>query len=556
MPSFKKKGKKAIERRPVLARNTKEAMLACVIRNQQVFLIAKDLLTPQHFGVLDAGFALVYTVVTRFFEKYGKLPDYELLRTGLQAEIETGYADLTEKETEALDDFLEYAFDESQSKYDSDSYVKWGVDQIQLYLEEVLAREAQDHISTGDQVAANLTDLFQGLQQKAETFATLTHKGVEVPFPEGWDLSGGVTLASTGVGFLDNYLGGGHAVGEAYVVLGPHGSCKTTLAVMLTVEASRFAWAQTRKSDWDGRVGVAIHVSYEAPKAELRLRSLSYAARIRRSSVERMGPKGLAALGTSEDLRAYEKQMFRRQLAVGSPVLGEQERARIAVTQMNRYVLMLDFTGTDPDNTSAGAGLVEEIVRTITAETRRRPEIYPTCIVIDYVGAAVKNYIAAGYGSNDEKRHLLDDFPLKARRQLAGRWQCPVWIFHQLSGAANSRSPGAKLSRTDAAECKTIAENADFCFIVGNKSEDNLCVFHCDKERRRPPMPDTIIRVQGAMNRVLDTSGRYTIDARGKLISVDDATRVSGAGGTAKKTFRRREAKPVPSSADLELEVD
>jgi len=73
---------------------------------------------------------------------------------------------------------------------------------------------------------------------------------------------------STGIPFLDALLGGGQAPGSVYGLMGPYGSCKTTVAVMLAVEAARALRMQHEDAGHGAGSGSAFFVSYEARNME------------------------------------------------------------------------------------------------------------------------------------------------------------------------------------------------------------------------------------------------------------------------------------------------
>jgi hypothetical protein len=108
-------------------------------------------------------------------------------------------------------------------------------------------------------------------------------------------------------------------------------------------------------------------------------------------------------------------------------------------------------------------------------------------VVIDYVGIAVKEYVG-------HARHRLSSeisqFIHECRRQIADRWNCPVWLIHQLSGEANLRRPGAVQHHRDAADCKTFGDSLDACFVLGQRDHTSgEFLLQCTKSSIQPPEP-------------------------------------------------------------------
>lgn len=526
---------RGMRRRPTLDREVKETLVAVLIRNEDAHTTVRDILSIEQFGRFDAGLALAYKIACDFYDEFGMLPDYELLRSEIQEAMVEDPAALDLDEVKRLNDFLEYAFDEDAfEKGDvatSRVYTQWAIKKARRFLQDHLAEQVQHTIVNADGVVEDVAALFAKCHERVEAIDALAGSKVIEPFPEGWDHRGGIPLVSTGIPFIDPFLGGGHAPGEVYVAMGPYGSCKTTLAVMGVVEAALHGWTTAQSDPTTDRVGIGFLLSYEAPvDNELRLRALSYAARIHRDSLETM--EHLGSLSTSKHLKDYEKKLFRVQLAKGEKVLGERDRARRAMTWLNQHLCMIDMTGNDPDHRGAGGGFVEEAARAVAAECRRR-NAYPTAVWVDHADAMTDAYMASAGLDPKEKTEKLKHLPLRARRQIAVKLSCPVWIMHQLTGEANSRSPGTRMKYTDASGCKAFGQYADFVFTIGTLTKDSLGVFACEKHRRKPPMADTIIRVDGAYHRVRGTRGKYMVspDRRG-IISVEDARVVGGPGAT------------------------
>jgi hypothetical protein len=507
---------------PAMGQATRDAMMACVIRNRAVFEAVRAQLTVDHLAD-DIGHAIVYRLVCDFYDKHHRLPDRDILWADVETTVAGSAAEqiLTDGEIEGLEEFLEYAFDPTGfSKGDIETathYVEWGVDRVKAFLKEKIADQVRRKVGTKELVPSDLPGLLTSYNTEVEKVASLTHATVEQPFPEGWDSRTGVAISPLGIDFLDIFLGGGTAPGEVYTLLGPYGSCKTLTAVMGTVQAARKAYARTREAGWNGRRGVAFLVFYEGSVEEFRLRALSFAARIHRKSFERM--KSLEDFSSTGDLRDYEKKVFAWKARKGLVIEGEQERARAELPVLNNHVLWLDMTGNNPARRGVGRGFVTEIAREIDAVCRRDPSIYPAQVWVDYAGAAARRSIAAGDGDYNQLRFLIQDMPLQLNNYIADQWGCPVLVNHQLSGEANSRRAGSPMHHTAAAESKSFGENADFCINLSTMTTDSHVVINCTKHRRYKDLPPMVLKVDGAFCRARLVKGAvYDEDAREILL--------------------------------------
>jgi hypothetical protein len=201
--------------------------------------------------------------------------------------------------------------------------------------------------------------------------------------------------------------------------------------------------------------------------------------------------------------RKYENHM--------TEIPSERERALELQDVMNRHSLCIDLSGKIDHTPGIGCGYVEEIARRIANEVRASGNVlYPLLVVIDYAGIMATRYMTANSAQMSELRHTLADIPRRVVQRIAGPYRCPVWILHQFSGASNTKRAHYR-DHTDAAECKSLAENVDFAFDVGKPDpEENLTTIKCTKHRRMPALPERVIRVNGRFHRVEDVSHDYT----------------------------------------------
>ena len=108
-------------------------------------------------------------------------------------------------------------------------------------------------------------------------------------------------------------------------------------------------------------------------------------------------------------------------------------------------------------------------------------------------------------------RHWVTNAPLEAKNRIAAKYDCPVWLMHQISGAANTKSPGAQYHHTDAAESKSFAENLDFSFSVGTPNAMGLCQLIATKHRRTGHQPPQIIQIRGDLSTVVFAGDNYVL---------------------------------------------
>ena len=524
----KKKFKKDVPplvRAPVADRSV-QLMLAVLLRNRDALDSVSDTLNAAALAEKNPGYGVAWAILLNYVQKHDALPEKEFLLAEIENQLTLNPSQLNEIDQEDLGHFIEFAYDPTSFKRDlSDpEYVTFARKIAQRVLEEQLAADLKSQMHDGSRnLVEDLPTLLVNFHIKSERLASLQFNETQESFPTGWDQDIALNLWGTGIPFINRYMEG-QVDPEVYGLMGPYGSCKSTLGYMLHDEAAKYFFAHD--GDGDGR-RVAVVVSFEDQLKVMRARTLGYMAQIERRSIENMRGSidNLAKPGT---VLPYERVLFSEELRSGQYVRSEYERAVDAIKVLNRNAVFIDLTGNDLQRRGQGMGGLEEIAR-IAWKICQAKKVKPGHFVIDYVGAMAKRMLTApdSQYSNDDLRHLIGGAPLLSKNVIATRFGVPVWLLHQLSGEANSFSPTTLADHTHSAEARNFAENLDFCYSVSKPSIDNVALFGCTKQRRQPRRDNSIILIEGGMNRVTANNGLWVLDAgQRQFIRSEDAGRI------------------------------
>ncbi len=511
------------QRRPVMDKQRKERMLAVLLRNVDAFKVVREFLHPEHFSDQDNPYRLIWQKTCEFFDENERLPEAGFLSDEITQAIDADPGRLDETEHEDINNFIDWAWD--VKAFDKDPvadvdgfYKKWAVTSAKKFLQERIAAKLKAAVEQKNTVPVDLPSIMAAISDESDRIEGMTADEVKVAFPLGWDKKASLNVWSTGLSFYDFFLGGGQANGEVYGLMGPFGSCKTTQACQIVVEGAKHFYQTTMRPGYDGRKTLSFIVSYEARLQEMRNRTLGYAAKIRRETLEAM-EDAESDLSRRGEIKDYEERIYAdviRNQGIAA-VDGEYERAMANIGVLNDHMVLIDMTG--HETKGVGNGGVDEIARMITHELRKRGNARCGVVIVDYVGAMVKRYMDAHDISSDQLRHHVSGTPLRAKHKLADAFNCPVWLLHQFNGDANSRSPAVLLHHTDAAEAKNFAENLDFCFCVGTVDEqEQAAQVGCTKHRRQPGKNSVVIRIDGAMNKVIDGRDTHAVNTHLKRI--------------------------------------
>lgn len=493
-----------------------------LMQNETIFSHFKSKLTVAHFP--EESYQLLYRVLLDHYKENNSLPSFTEIWADLESMLEQDSEIISDASRLDLEDFLSYAAD--PDTFDGTSVHSKKLENFALRIGREILMRAQ---SRGLQLALNegiddkdLPLFLQKTQLELEMLKTMGIKDKQaLTFDVDWDKRDPKIIRTTGIGFLDKYLGGGACMGEVYGIMAPYGTCKTTIAVMLWCESAKHCYEEKLENS-EAPHGISVLITYEAAKSpEILHRALMYAARVNRESLDKMGMEGLASLlDDPENPLDYERKLFKQEIDDG---VFKPERSRVesAIVWLNSHTLCLDFSGSDKDYPTAGSNGISEIVQRIKLELRTRgPSYYVRNVIIDYLGLMVDRDVTLESPKNgrQEDHKTYPTAVARIVREISKPFNCHSFVFHQLSGHANSMlSPTKTLHHTDAKGSKSFGENLDFSFVIGNLTTDSMGQIACTKHRRVRPLPPNIIRVDGEFNSVVGLNN-YHIDSRGQIV--------------------------------------
>lgn len=514
-------------RAKILSPRMKGDLLAVLIRNREAFQTVRDTLGPNHWKAVGLPHMLIWQETLRFFAEHGDLPSRELLMTEIDQRLDETPSLLTDEQLQTVDKLMALAFDDltKEKAAESIKHADWAIRKARSLLAEVVAQDAQQAIFDGGERPADLSDFFSRCLDQSQKIQSMGVHGSTLPFPDGWDNCMRGEARKTGMPW-DRFTGGGERPGEVTALLAPTGTMKTVAAIDSWVMGCKMAAIEWDERGRDGKKGVSLLCFYEGSLSEMRERALANAASVPR--------KRLAAISSIDDLENeavldYEKRVFKKQLASGTPITHERGRVIAATRLLNECGIMFDFTGEDPRNPGLGSGGVNEMCSHILSFFRNHPEFYCYRIIVDHVMAMVdQQFGSTGNADWSNLRHELRTIPLTISNRLAKALHCPVLILSQLSADAGKRSPAAKYSHYDHPEGRAFAMALPYCIVGGTLTNRSLAVLHCSKHRHDPPRDNMVIRVDGSYSRLLDYSKFYYADeATRRIVSHQEKATVA-----------------------------
>jgi len=495
---------------------TREPVNSVVLREMFIIL----LLDPGAFQAADphikieelVGDELLYGVVwsiwREYYTQYAALPGKQVAMAELQARFDRDPDDeeISDKRKRRLERFVQTVFAADAADLDS----AWALSQLKLYLEDLQAEKLR-RIFNGLETPANVGELLEQHRTQAAASSSLGVGEVEAAFPDEWAPQG-VRVESSGHDFIDRFCGGGPADGEALLLYGPTGSCKTTLLLSMA-----YYKAQLYEREWAESPGskrkMAVLFHYEDTKEVIRQRLLVRAADVNRERFQL--PEGeTLKFHDGPDWLPYERERFAAMFTQGVQPAHEAERVRRAKRTIQEHLIIFDMTGADKGR---GRGGVPEVVA-LLGQLERQWNARIGFVGVDYADLLIAPYAAAQRLDSTAKRDLMEKAPFYLRTQVSQHFSCPTWLLQQLDAKTNASAAGYVPRSTDGANCKTMAFNADYSFAVGRPSLEGIAVIGCDKHRRSPPMGTGLIRSNLAYGEVLCADKEFMLDTSSRAI--------------------------------------
>jgi hypothetical protein len=507
-------------------------MFAHIFRLPAIADLAFTNLRPERFNIgTEAHYNILWNSAIDIYDKQGveafSNPDYAyavmeieiLSRVRSRPDVlNTEFFDRLVSRSEKNPGLLMWLF--TQVK-DSELNIDWGKELLSNFR---LEREVSDVVaslvsSAAGKTIINLPDVLTKLSEHQIAIQSQVTERAVSGAPEGWTPKP-MKKFKTGITFLDRFLKGGHAKGEAYGVLGAYGSGKTILAVQIAYAGARYEQSlvtldpEYHPKDW-------FLFSFEATSDECLQRLWSMACTINHHKIEEFDWSKLTTAANGVDsLEPYERRYFSA-FHKQNIILGEKERLEREMPFFNVNFWVHDMTGTG-DNPKKGTGYINEIISLIKieiAELSRRDGWQHEVggVVIDYAGLCAKRHILDHGIDLNHIRHYVGDFGYKCKTGIAVPFKCPVWIFHQLDTKSNKKSMKTAVHHADAAEAKNFGENMVFCFQLRSKDiNTNTLYMDCTKARRGEVGRSPLLLIEGEFFRIVEDT-QHTVNTVGEV---------------------------------------
>lgn len=474
-----------------------DLLLCHLIQSEDVFRVAYDKLDMAHFDTeAEIGYKLIWARMKIFFKEHNTIPPEAYLRAEVTKAIAgdntLNHPHIIKATQELLD--LAYCF--------KDPIPQYAMDVLSSFLfQRVVApkiKSLHDQGTFGEDAWDNIVAEKKSLSLERSADVT--------PFASGADMLLGVMPRDpTGVGFVDEMLGGGTRPGELFGFLAPSSGGKTTLSNQIAIE-----YARKKKH--------MLVFSYESPvDAEYLIPVYACATKIKRARWESI-PVGTAV-----------ETIFTPQ---------EMQELNIARESISKYLHFIDHSGLG--NSRSGFNGVQEIDNKLT-EYEKRTGCKVDAFVVDWFWPMVTrayHNVKMGYGKSMDMRvyaqGCVDELRVVAQRHKA--W---CWINHQLK--PDEAKKNRDMEFEDAAELKSFAWYLNGCLCMGRMDDEKVGSIKYSKARS---VDNSVVHVQleGEIARFGPVKNKVFDPRQGKHV---DAAEINAIPGEKTKTQLAYEGKKV-----------
>lgn len=287
----------------------------------------------------------------------------------------------------------------------------------------------------------------------------------------------------TGIGFIDRLTGGGLVFGQHMGILGPSGGGKTILSIQLTCNLA----IQGHN---------VLYLQFEQPvKGDPDIISRIY-----------------SYLSGAPVTSFYGKTTTEL-----DPALLAKVKSMSVISSKIRCASMLDVK--EEGGPQTGAGSIQDIINVI--DEAIRSGFTPKVVIIDWLGAAVSDFMNAGDGG-DQNYPIVAEHIQDVLNAYGKDHGISIIYSHQTSTEAQNRESAYKPRKGDAYYFRAFANKLETCLQLGTATlqpdETQVCYLIVGKARGAVPNKSIVVRLNGKMARMEETKeGEYIPGQGGKL---------------------------------------
>lgn len=338
------------------------------------------------------------------------------------------------EEIDEIGQFLDYVYRVDPVGFDSEMALGYA----KRLLEEVrVNRPVQEMLQDGHDVSTVFDTFQQGLSA-----ATVSVAEPIDPMANWEQMLGTVKPTPIGgaeISYFNMLVNGGIVPGEIYIMMGPMGGYKTTMAIDVVCSVA--------KVDHDYTAFLSYEQSYQG--GDLPIRFMSRLSGVNRDLLMNNTASNLPEdqVKLMNDAQAYSKYtMFM-----------DRSQAQDKVSDIAAYVREWDRKGCKPK-----------------------------LLVIDQLMTWLQLWPEAANAKDDWFRKTSTQVIKDLKAQICERHGISMLVLHQITAAKISKKKGASFLHTDSAENKGLGFWADFVMTIGIKDDNDVFPVVSGKARRGP----------------------------------------------------------------------
>jgi hypothetical protein len=434
-----------------------------LVNNRNLFVRVKPLLKPELLNQPGEEFhAAFLRMLTAVHDETGQMPHRHVALAEMIGQARDPYSQFSEHTVQHEIEVI-YGFTQGVPPTVLQSTENAALGYIeQILIERRVVAQARNLLlnSTG-QALHNPSEVFEAFDRSVKEVRRLTASSIITSVPTIQRRSNNYVPMDHDTDFINALTKGGFQRKTVNGLFGVYGGCKTTVATQTVASRINMEWSKYLRNE---KHEIVVFANCEGAPFEISYRVLSFLAKIPQRSVK-------DHFNDVCPLRDYIPQDPNDYQNKWNIPLTEVQRLDEAIPKIEKFLKIIDFSGSTPGSESMGKSYVDDIEVAVDNYCQDSG-LGVSYFVLDYGKAFARRYMAANNIPMDNIRHYLGRLPDAVRRQVADKFDCAALVLQQMNKQALSKQAGTLLSHVDSSEASDFGENCHFCVTLSSPMKD------------------------------------------------------------------------------------
>jgi len=434
-----------------------------IVKNRNLFVRIKPLLIPELLNQPGEEFHSAFLrMLISVYDETGQMPHKHVALAEMIGQARDHYSQFSEH---AAQHELDVIYDLTEGVapavlLSTENAALGYIEQI-LIERRVVAQARSLLLNSTGQALQNPSEVFEAFDRSVKEVRRLTANSIITSVPTIQRRSNNYVPMDHDTDFINALTKGGFQRKTVNGLFGVFGGCKTTMATQTVASRINVEWNKFLRNE---KHEIIVFANCEGVPFEISYRVLSFLSKIPLRSIK-------DHFHDIAPLRDYIPQDASDYQSKWNIPLTEMQRLEEAIPKIEKFLKIIDFSGSTPGSQSMGKAYVDDIEVAVDNYCQDSG-LGVSYFVLDYGKAFARRYMAANNLPMDSIRHHLGRLPDAIRRQVADKFDCAAVCLQQMNKNALSKQAGSLLSHVDSSEASDFGENCHFCLTLSSPMKD------------------------------------------------------------------------------------